>query len=380
MINNDVLSSQAANRQRRHAADERARFDRISTDTAVREGVARQAGEAPSREEITRFANLMRSQGSSERPLANDKPTAHDARANSNPPPRFAGELAGMNSAERFRALMQQAFAKVEDRGAHAPADSSGEQPQETRGTSYETKPQAPMDSKSAEAARAAQEAQEAQARAPADDAQPKPLADSPKFDKAAAGGDTRQGGETKKSGSGEAEAAQQAARKAADGEAQVGQASRVAHGDDEMEEGDAGSGSAQAGSGGGSTPMTADMAQMPAAQPQAVPQHAQQAAASGHVAPALSELVQKHVKQMLVSDPRSQRGGRSREVLLRMQNDVLPGTDLWLAQTEDGWQLRADVRSRDAYDTLLANQDELMQRFADSALGKLTIEPVYHG
>lgn len=377
MINNDVLSSQAANRQRRHAADERARFDRISTDTAVREGVARQAGEAPSREEITRFANLMRSQGSSERPLANDKPTAHDARANSNLPPRFAGELAGMNSAERFRALMQQAFAQVEDRGAHASADSSGEQPQETRGSSHEAKPLAPMDSKSAEAARAAQEAQ---ARAPTDDVQPKLLADSPKSDKSAAAGDSKQGGETKKSGSGEAEAAQQAARKAADGEAQVGQAARVAHGDDEMEEGDAASNSAQAGSSGGTTPMTADMAQMPATQPQPAAQHAQQAAASGHVAPALSELVQKHVKQMLVSDPRSQRGGRSREVLLRMQNDVLPGTDLWLAQTEDGWQLRADVRSRDAYDTLLANQDELMQRFADSALGKLTIEPVYHG
>ena len=57
-----------------------------------------------------------------------------------------------------------------------------------------------------------------------------------------------------------------------------------------------------------------------------------------------------------------------------------VPGTDLWLTRTENGWRMRADVRSRDAYDTLLANQDDLIQRFADSALGELSIEPVFHG
>ncbi len=377
MINNDVLSSQAANRQRRHAADERARFDRISTDTAAREGVARQAGEAPTREEITRFANLMRSQGTSERPLDNGKPTVQDTRAQANPQPRLAGELAGMNSAERFRALMQQAFAKVDDRGADAAADNTGDSTQDARPVPSDAKAQSPNDTKATEAARAAQDAQ---ARQPTDETQPKLAADSPKPDKATDGADAQRGSEAKKTGTGEAESAQQAAKKAADGEAQLGQAARVANGEDETEGGDTGSASSQAGAGSGSTPMSADMAQMPASQPQPAAQHAQQAAAAGHIAPALSELVQKHVKQMLVSDPRSQRGGRSREVLLRMQNDVLPGTDLWLAQTDDGWQLRADVRSRDAYDTLLAHQDELMQRFADSALGKLTIEPVYHG
>jgi hypothetical protein len=104
-----------------------------------------------------------------------------------------------------------------------------------------------------------------------------------------------------------------------------------------------------------------------------------QMAATAGMVAPALAELIQKHVKQMLVTDTRGG-GARSRELLLRMESDVLPGTDLWLTRTDKGWRMRADVRSRDAYDTLLANQDDLIQRFADGALGELSIEPVFHG
>jgi hypothetical protein len=105
-----------------------------------------------------------------------------------------------------------------------------------------------------------------------------------------------------------------------------------------------------------------------------------QQAAmtASSTFTPALAELIEKHVKQMLVSAPSSRL--RAREILLRMHDDVLPGTDLWLTQTSGGWSLRADVRSRDAYDALVAGSGDLIERFADHALGELTIEPMYHG
>lgn len=380
MINNDVLSSQAANRQRRHAADERARIDRIVTDTAVREGVARQAGEAPSREEITQFRNLMRSQGREDRPLDTGKPSAQDTRSPATAgSARFAGELAGMSTAERFRTLMQQAFAQVGEREAEPAQSEQPALPKEARQPSQEGKPEAQKPE--TQASDTARGVADAQARKPqeAADAKPAAGAEQAKPDEDAAAPGAKRGETKSKVGNGEAESAQQAARKAADGEAQVGQAARLAQGDDDTEDGEGtGSASSQAGAGGMPTPMSAEMAPMPSP-PQAMPAEvAQQAAASGSLAPALSELVQKHVKQMLVSDPRSLRG-RSREVLLRMQNDVLPGTDLWLTQTDDGWQLRADVRSRDAYDTLLANQDELVQRFADSALGTLTIEPVFH-
>jgi len=106
-------------------------------------------------------------------------------------------------------------------------------------------------------------------------------------------------------------------------------------------------------------------------------PQQAATAAATA--APALAELIEKHVKQMLVSDTPASKL-HAREVLLQMHGDVLPGTDLWLTRTANGWRLRADVRSRDAYDALVAGSEDLIQRFADGALGELTIEPVFHG
>ncbi|MET0225749.1 MAG: hypothetical protein ABW187_04840 [Dokdonella sp.] len=167
------------------------------------------------------------------------------------------------------------------------------------------------------------------------------------------------------------AQHAQQVAR----GEVQTPPVVRKAHDDDATEDG----GGAQSRPTNALAPPGMTSSDM-AAPLQRIPDAPQQmAATAGLVAPALAELIQKHVKQMLVSETRGG-GARSRELLLRMQSDVLPGTDLWLTRTESGWRMRADVRSRDAYDTLLANQDDLIQRFADGALGELSIEPVFHG
>lgn len=94
---------------------------------------------------------------------------------------------------------------------------------------------------------------------------------------------------------------------------------------------------------------------------------------------PALAELIEKHIRQMLVSE-NAGRGARGGEVLLRMSAAALPGTDLWLSRTERGWKLRADVRSRDSYQSILNGSPKLVQRFAERNLGELEIEPVYHG
>lgn len=385
LINNDVQSSQAAHRQRRLAADEKLRADRASTEAVAREGAVRQAGEAPTREEVAQFRGLM--QGNrSERPAENGKPPASGASASAQggETPKFDGELAGLSTAERFRTLMQRAFAQVGDQGGNEPG--KGEQPasppRETRTAAEpERREAAPNTAPSQNAD--AQRASGAERQRPASGAEtPASRGDGTKSassDGTTVDGKPRSGEHKRTADSGDAESAQVLARKAADGEAQVGAAARSARNSGGSEDGEGmEAGTAQAGPGSTPTPMPTEMAAAPA-QPQtltAAPQQA--AAASANLAPALAELVQKHVRQMLVSDPRSGRG-RSREVLLRMQNDVLPGTDLWLTQTENGWQLRADVRSRDAYDTLLANQDELVQRFAEGSLGKLTIEPVFH-
>lgn len=384
LINNDVQSSQAAHRQRRLAADEKLRTDRASTEAVAREGAARQAGETPTREEVAQFRGLM--QGNpSQRPAETGKPQARDAQATAQAgeTPKFDGELAGLSTAERFRTLMQRAFAQVGEQGANEAG--KGEQPasppRETRTAEPERRDAAPNAAQSQNPD--AQRTAAADRQRPATGAEtpvPRDGAKSASSDGTAVDGKPRAGEHKRTADSGDAESAQTLARKAADGEAQVGAAARSARSSGGSEDGEGlDAGTAQAGPGSTPTPMPTEMASAPT-QPQTLTGAPQQAAAaSANLAPALAELVQKHVRQMLVSDPRGGRGGRSREVLLRMQNDVLPGTDLWLTQTENGWQLRADVRSRDAYDTLLANQEELVQRFAEGSLGKLTIEPVFH-
>lgn len=98
-------------------------------------------------------------------------------------------------------------------------------------------------------------------------------------------------------------------------------------------------------------------------------------AATTASMAPALAELIARHVKQLLVPVESATREA-SREVMLTLNNDILPGTDLWLSRTQQGWRLRAETRSTDAYRLLMEQKPELIERFAKSHLGKLDIDP----
>lgn len=110
-----------------------------------------------------------------------------------------------------------------------------------------------------------------------------------------------------------------------------------------------------------------------PAAERPLPPQALEQAAA-----PRLAELLERHVRQLAVSpDARERDDG---QVLLRMADATLPGTDLLLSRTADGWTLRADVRSRASYDAIREAAPELARRFAARNLGTLTIDPHLHG
>ena len=106
----------------------------------------------------------------------------------------------------------------------------------------------------------------------------------------------------------------------------------------------------------------------------------AEQPAAAAHatLAPALAELIERHVKRMLV--PETQSSAQAREVMITLKDGVLPGMELWLSRTDKGWKLRADTHTPEAYRQLLENAPQLVERFAGKRLGELEIDPVWRG
>jgi len=93
----------------------------------------------------------------------------------------------------------------------------------------------------------------------------------------------------------------------------------------------------------------------------------------------AVVELIERHVRQLAVAGGATDARGDG-QVLLRMADATLPGTDLLLTRESDGWVLRADVRSRDSYDAIREAAPELMKRFAERDLGALRVDPHFHG
>ncbi|WP_266167802.1 type III secretion HpaP family protein [Dyella subtropica] len=101
-----------------------------------------------------------------------------------------------------------------------------------------------------------------------------------------------------------------------------------------------------------------------------------QPGASRAAMAPALAELIERHVKQLLVPDASSRSSAQSHEIMITLKDGLLPGTELWLSRTSTGWTLRADTRSSTAYRSLLDGAPQLIERFAQSRLGVLEIVP----
>lgn len=93
----------------------------------------------------------------------------------------------------------------------------------------------------------------------------------------------------------------------------------------------------------------------------------------------AVVELIERHVRQLAVAGGATDTQGDG-QVLLRMADATLPGTDLLLSREADGWVLRADVRSRASYDAIREAAPELAKRFAERNLGSLRVDPHFHG
>lgn len=90
-----------------------------------------------------------------------------------------------------------------------------------------------------------------------------------------------------------------------------------------------------------------------------------------------LGDLIEKHLRRMLVSEGARHGDGREARVMLRLSDASLPGTDLMLTRGDAGWELRAEVASTAARDALHACAPDLVERFAVGGLGKLSIETV---
>jgi hypothetical protein len=384
LISSNSLSTEDS-RQRRKAAEEHARAERVAKDSATQEGAIRQAGEVPQAEEVDRFRALMQSRGEPRTASRAQVPTGQEAQVPKRPGEsmqtasmRLPADAQGV--AERFRAAMLAAFDNTSAVPAAPSKDEGGTQPQQSMHAAEGGEVPGPHQDAAPGQAEAGQRTQPQMETAPRREA---PRDSALLQNKALpADGNKQDGrGDPVRDAKKETLSPQQIAHKVSHGDTEATQAVRAAHADKDLDDknGNDASSALMTGNGAPSMPPTEGVAQ-PAAQPQMQPDAPQQIPQTASFAPALSELLQKHVRQMLVTDPRSARGGRSREVLLRMQNDALPGTDLWLTRTDSGWSLRAEVSSRDAYDTLLEFQDELVKRFADSRLGELSIEPIFHG
>lgn len=103
-------------------------------------------------------------------------------------------------------------------------------------------------------------------------------------------------------------------------------------------------------------------------------------AAPVAHANPqALADMLERHVRQLAATP-----GGIEHDqgqVLLRLNDATLPGTDLLLSRTEDGgWLLRADVRSRGSFEAIQQAAPKLAERFASRNLGTLQVDPHFNG
>lgn len=87
-----------------------------------------------------------------------------------------------------------------------------------------------------------------------------------------------------------------------------------------------------------------------------------------------LADLLEKHVRLLLV-DPRVARAGGGGRLMLRMAEDVLPATDLWLSRATGGWRLRVDCARADSLEIIRRHAPALQARFAQMQLGTLDIE-----
>ncbi|MEO1575191.1 MAG: hypothetical protein AAFU65_09555 [Pseudomonadota bacterium] len=107
-----------------------------------------------------------------------------------------------------------------------------------------------------------------------------------------------------------------------------------------------------------------------------AATEHGAQGAPSFHPG-VFAQLLEKHVRQLLVSSPET---GQPTQVMLSFSDEALPGTQITLAQTQDGWALKSQTSSDNAYRTMQSLAPQLKERFAQRGLGQLQLDIALKG
>lgn len=135
-----------------------------------------------------------------------------------------------------------------------------------------------------------------------------------------------------------------------------------------------------QQGDGQQGTLLTGEMAGLLHAQQMvhhAVTQPASAAQAAAFNPQAFSEMVEKHVKQLAVS----QDNVRDGQVLLRMDDRTLPATNLLLSRNpQGGWTLKADTTSRESFNAISRAIPSLSRRFSEAGLGQIEVDSEFNG
>ncbi len=88
-----------------------------------------------------------------------------------------------------------------------------------------------------------------------------------------------------------------------------------------------------------------------------------------------LADLVERHVRQLLVGE--STASGDANQVMLRLSDDTLPDTDLLLTRSTQGWTLRVEAGRAESARSVQQGVGQLVERFRERHLGRLDIEVV---
>jgi len=100
-------------------------------------------------------------------------------------------------------------------------------------------------------------------------------------------------------------------------------------------------------------------------------PQHTPPAVATA----TLADMIERHVRQMLVDVSSASAQGEGGQLMLRMSDDTLPATDLMLSRTEQGWSLSTESADAGTAAMIREAAPALVDRFEAMRLGALEVK-----
>ncbi|MDT0498207.1 hypothetical protein RM530_12645 [Algiphilus sp. W345] len=88
-----------------------------------------------------------------------------------------------------------------------------------------------------------------------------------------------------------------------------------------------------------------------------------------------LADMIERHVRQMLVDLSSASVQGERGQLMLRMSDDTLPATDLMLSRTEQGWSLNTASADAETAAMIREAAPALVERFEAMRLGALEVK-----